>query len=72
MGVLHTTGALCTAALIFFDFLFSWCRWSSWMETRETAVLDPDNDEANLVWRDGKVVDLGDTKRNLVQEKKKE
>ena len=42
------------------------------METRETAVLDPDNDEANLVWRDGKVVDLGDTNRNLAQEKKKE
>ena len=47
---LHITSAVLTTILIFWD----------WMWEGEWRVHDPDNPEANLFWRDGRVVNLED------------
>ena len=54
---LHITSGLLTAILIFWDWLMCCC-CSCWLGAGEWRVHDPDNPEANLVWRDGRVVNL--------------
>ena len=47
---LHITSGVLTTILIFWD----------WLWAGEWRVHDPDNPEANLVWRDGRLVNLED------------
>ena len=55
--ILHATVAVLTTLFIFWDWLMCCC-CSCWLGAGEWRVHDPDNPEANLVWRDGRVVNL--------------
>ena len=56
---LHITSGVLTTILIFSAWLMC-CFCSCWLGAGEWRVHDPDNPEANLVWRDGSVVNLKD------------
>ena len=56
---LHIISGVLTTILIFWDWLMCCC-CSCWLGEGEWRVHDPDNPEANLVWRDGSVVNLED------------
>ena len=57
MLVLHATVAVLTTLFIFWDSLMCCC-CTCWLGAAEWRVYDPENPQASLVWREGKVVNL--------------
>lgn len=63
---LHCVTALFTTIFILYDSLFCWC-CSCCLGAGGSAVFDPDHPEANLVWRNGKVIDLDKDDNNKLE-----
>ena len=55
--VFHILGVICTLLFVYFDNVFTCC-CDCWRGEQEIVLYDPDNREANLVWKDGQVIDM--------------
>ena len=63
MLVCHILGVTCTLLFVLFDNVFPCC-CDCWRGEQEIVVYDPDNREANLVWRDGQVINMEQTQED--------
>ena len=64
--VFHILGVICTMLFVYFDNVFTCC-CDCWRGEQEIVVYDPDNREANLVLRDGQVIDMEQTQEEEVK-----